>query len=240
MSGGETLRIDRRFRGPPESGNGGYVCGRLARFVDAGAVAVRLRRPPPLERELEVRASEAGVALFAGDELLAEARPAQVAIELPAPPSHAEAEAASRRFRGYASHWFPACFVCGPERDASDGLRIFPGPLETRGLVACPWVPDASLASAGGPVAPEFLWAALDCPGAFTFPEPAAGAVLLGELRVALSGSVAPGEPCVLAAWELAREGRKHHTATVLFGASGDCRGVALGIWLEVPRSPAA
>ena len=29
----ETLTIDRRFRGPAQSGNGGYVCGRIARHV---------------------------------------------------------------------------------------------------------------------------------------------------------------------------------------------------------------
>jgi hypothetical protein len=50
-----TLRIDRRFCGPPESGNGGYVCGRLARFVDGEATVVRLHVPPPLEVELGAR-----------------------------------------------------------------------------------------------------------------------------------------------------------------------------------------
>jgi hypothetical protein len=35
-----TIRIDRRFRGPPESGNGGYVCGCLAQFVVGGGAAL--------------------------------------------------------------------------------------------------------------------------------------------------------------------------------------------------------
>ena len=233
---GNTILIDGRFRGPQESGNGGYVCGRLSQFIDSTAAAVRLRVPPPLAAALEVRESEAGVALFDGEVVVAEARPAKVSLDPPESPSYEEAEAASRGFRGFTSHWFPSCFVCGPDRDAGDGLRIFPGPIEGRDLVACPWVPDPSLASATRLVSPEVLWAALDCPGAFAFPEPAEGAVLLGELQVKLSGEVSVGERCVLVAWKLAHQGRKHHTATALFGESGACRGLGLGTWFEVAQ----
>ena len=42
-----TIRIERRFRGPPNSGNGGYSAGRLAAFID-GSAAVTLHMPPPL------------------------------------------------------------------------------------------------------------------------------------------------------------------------------------------------
>jgi hypothetical protein len=234
----DTIVIDRRFHGPSESGNGRYVCGRVAQFLEGTAAAVRLRVPPPLDTALEVRRSEAGVALF-DDALVAEARPAKVALEPLAPPSCEEAEAASRRSRGFSSHWFPSCFVCGPDRHPGDGLRIFPGPIEGRGLVASPWVPDSSLASAKGLVSPEFLWAALDCPGAFAFPEPAEGAVLLGELQVALFGDLSVDERCVLVAWQLAHRGRKHHTATALFGEAGACRGVGLGTWFEVSHEVA-
>ena len=229
-----TIVIGGRFRGPPKSGNGGYVCGRLSQSIDGAAAVARLRVPPPLDTELEVRDSEGGVALFNGELVVAEARPATVSLEPPEPPSYEGAEAASRRFRGFAAHSFPTCFVCGPDRDVGDGLRIFPGPIEGRDLVACPWVPDPSLGSATGVVSPEFLWAALDCPGGFAFPEPADGAVLLGELQVELLGEVSVGERCVLVGWELSHQGRKHHTATALFGESGACRGLGLGTWFEV------
>jgi hypothetical protein len=232
---GRTILIDKRFRGPPGSGNGGYVCGRLAQFMDGPSAAVRLRVPPPLDTELEVRDSEGGVVLLDGDVVVAEARPARVVFEPPACPSFDAAEAASRRYRGFTSHWFPSCFVCGPERESGDGLRIFPGPLEGCALVASPWVPDASLASERGSVSAEFQWAALDCPGAFAFPSPAEGAIVLGELQVELLGDVSVGERCVLVAWELARHGRKHYTAAVLFGESGACRGRGLETWFEVP-----
>ena len=40
-----SIVIPRRFNGPPRSGNGGYVCGRIAQFL-SGPVRVRLRTYP--------------------------------------------------------------------------------------------------------------------------------------------------------------------------------------------------
>lgn len=208
------------------------MCGRLAAFVEAPAVAVRLKQPPPLEKPLAVRRSDGGATLLDGEEPVAEARPAELAIEPPQSPSYAEAEAASGAFSGFDEHIFPSCFVCGPEREPGDGLRIFPGPWQ--GRVAAPWTPDASLAADADLVAPEFLWSALDCPGGFSFPTPSTG-LLLGELTVSLRGRARVGERCVLVGWEIAHEGRKHRTGTALFGASGACLGLGLGTWLE-PR----
>ncbi len=45
---GEMVVIERRFRGPADSGHGGYTCGLLAREIP-GAAEVSLRVPPPLE-----------------------------------------------------------------------------------------------------------------------------------------------------------------------------------------------
>ena len=39
--------IEKRFCGPPNSGNGGYVCGLLAAHIEADA-EVTLLAPPPL------------------------------------------------------------------------------------------------------------------------------------------------------------------------------------------------
>ncbi|MCJ9705122.1 hypothetical protein MOV74_28970, partial [Bradyrhizobium sp. SHOUNA76] len=44
--------IDKRYCGPPNSGNGGYVCGRLARHIPGGA-EITLRAPPPLDTPLD-------------------------------------------------------------------------------------------------------------------------------------------------------------------------------------------
>ncbi|HIM03432.1 MAG TPA: hypothetical protein EYG46_20830 [Myxococcales bacterium] len=45
-NGTPQIVIGKRFQGPPESGNGGYVCGRLAQSIDGGAAVVRLRVAP--------------------------------------------------------------------------------------------------------------------------------------------------------------------------------------------------
>src|SRR2546422_611495 len=47
------LTIPSRFNGPAGVGNGGYVCGRIAAYVD-GPATVTLRRPPPLDTPVEV------------------------------------------------------------------------------------------------------------------------------------------------------------------------------------------
>jgi hypothetical protein len=52
------LTIPRRYCGPPESGNGGWVSGAVAEHVpisaDRPAVTVRLASPPPLDRALSL------------------------------------------------------------------------------------------------------------------------------------------------------------------------------------------
>jgi hypothetical protein len=53
----DPIVIDRRFRGPPESGNGGYTCGLVAGRVD-GPAEVTLRLPPPLEEPLTVASGD--------------------------------------------------------------------------------------------------------------------------------------------------------------------------------------
>jgi len=236
----DSVMIGQRFHGPPGSGNGGYSCGVLGKFFD-GPAAVRLRIPPPLDAPMTVNVTDVGVELFHGDELVATGRPATVDIEIPEPPDFAAAEAAAKRYRGFDSHFYPGCFVCGPEREHGDGLRVFAGPVEAgtgpEGMVAATWIPDDSLLDSSGKVATQYLWAVLDCPGAYAFPEPETGAILLGELAVAIHGSVSPGEKCVLIGWEISHEGRKHYTGTALFDASGACLAVGYATWFEVPTT---
>jgi len=231
-----TIRIERRFCGPPDSGNGGYVCGRLARYA-AGSSIVRLEVPPPLDAEMLVRESGSSFELVQGATVVAQARPAVMSLDIPAAPTFAEAEAAARSYRGFRAHPFPTCFVCGPERAAGDGLRIFAGPLRS-GVVASPWVPDASLGDGKGRVRTEFVWSALDCPGAFSFEFPEKKPVLLGEMAASVRGAVSVGERYIIVGWELARDGRRHYTGTALFSESGECRACARATWFEMPASP--
>jgi len=235
----QSVFINQRFQGPPDSGNGGYSCAMIARFID-GPAAVRLRIPPPLDASMEVRESDNLVELYREGELVASGRPAKVELDTPTPPRFAEAQAASDRYRGFVNHFYPGCFVCGTEREHGDGLRIFAGPVKPgtgpEGMVAATWIPDETLLGSSGFVATEFIWAALDCPGAYAFPEPANGALLLGELAVSIVEPVSVGEKCVLIGWEISRDGRKHYTGTALFGESGSCHATACATWFEVPN----
>src|SRR5829696_6462758 len=89
--------IARRFNGPPGSGHGGYSAGCAGVLVEAPAVEVTLRRPPPLETPLALARGDGAVALSDGDELVAEARAASLSVAGPPPVGVDEAAAASER-----------------------------------------------------------------------------------------------------------------------------------------------
>jgi hypothetical protein len=233
----ETFVIASRFRGPPNSGNGGYTCGRIARNL-RGTVSVRLKAPPPLNVEVRLE-SEAGAArLFHGSALIGEARCIEAELPSKAPPTYEAAEVATRSYLGFKKHSFPGCFVCGPERAERDGLRIFPGSLADRSILAAPWIPDESLKDEHGFVAAEFLWAALDCPSGFAvFPLPHGVAIVLGELSASITGTVKPGERCVTTAWPLGADGRKRFAASAVHSEAGELIAAARAVWIEVPAS---
>ncbi|SFN37534.1 hypothetical protein SAMN05216289_11781 [Dokdonella immobilis] len=229
--------ISSRYCGPPGSGNGGYVCGRLAAYL-RGPASVRLKAPPPLETGLDVESSDAEARLKSGANVIAEARSAELDLESPTPPSFAEAEEASKAYIGFTQHPFPGCFVCGPQREMGDGLRIFPGWVASGSMVASPWVPDASLGDDSNKVRSEFLWAALDCTSGFAvMPAPQGKAMVLGELGVRIDRDLPTGEKCVALGWPLAFDGRKRHCGSAIFSGSGDLIAIARATWIEVESS---
>ncbi|MGI8611657.1 MAG: hypothetical protein ACR2KH_05225 [Sphingomicrobium sp.] len=228
----QLLRIERRFHGPPDSGNGGYVAGLVARALGGSGCTVTLRQPPPLEVPLTLRSSPDGAELFEGDRSIASAARAELALEIPPPPSLAEARAAQDRYVGHHRHHFPACFVCGPEREDGDGLRIFPGNA-AGGQVAASWTPADDLASRDGPVRTEFLWAALDCPGYFAVEE-SAGLALLGRMTAVIERIPSAGEPLIISGWAISSEGRKHHVGTALHDDQGARLAYARSTWISI------
>lgn len=233
--------IARRFNGPPDSGNGGYVCGRLAAFID-GPAQVTLRQPPPLETPLAVLREGRGVRLMAGNVILAEAELADPGLDVPPAPTFAEAEAAMPGFPGFARHELPTCFVCGTMRHKGDGLCVYPGPVAGRadGLLACPWVPEAEFADADGRVRPEFLWAALDCPGAFGVQWSEQGTLcLLGRLTARIDERPPVQARCIVGGWPLGRDGRKRYAGTAVWSEDGRCLARAAAVWIELKQPPA-
>lgn len=238
----DPLVIPSRFCGPPGSGNGGYVCGRIAAYVN-GPVTVTLRRPPPLATPMAVeRVGERSVRIHHGRTLIAEATssPGSPALEIPGPVSMAEAHAVAGCARYYTDPVFPDCFVCGMGRGPGDGLRIFPGPVTGRALWAAPWTPDPSVTDAVGRVRPEVVWAALDCPSGIAAAE-AAGlardtAILLGRMTASLAVLPVAGDQCRVIAWPGERDGRKLTAGSALVGPGGKVLAAARAVWLTVPR----
>ncbi|UPT62457.1 MAG: hypothetical protein M0D54_19195 [Hyphomonadaceae bacterium JAD_PAG50586_4] len=233
-----SLTIAPRVNGPPASGNGGYVCGLLAREIDGPAEAA-LRVPPPLDKPLTVSRDGARVLLHDGAILVGEAKSTTLDLTAAPAPSLGQARDAAKRYAGL-HHAFPTCFVCGASRVRHDGLDIFTGKLSDRDMVACTWTPAADLADADGRVAPEFIHAALDCPGYWALP--GAGQVVAVLARFSVSIDAAPphvGEELIVAAWHLSSEGRKHKAASALYDARGAVLARAEALWIELKDPPA-
>ena len=238
MSATGPLIIASRFRGPADSANGGYFAGCVA--ARAGrTVTVRLLRPPPLDTPFEtVELADGTLAVTSGTERVGEAKTATLALVPPSAPDYFEAVEASRGYAGFKHHRFPTCFVCGTQRPRGDGMRIFAGPITERDLVAAPWVPDGSLDRGDGKVRPEFMSAALDCPGFYAV-SPDDRMMLLGEITVHVNRLVHVGEPCTVIGWALETSGRKRAAGTAVFAEDGEVCGLARAVWIE-PRSTAS
>jgi hypothetical protein len=228
------LTIASRFRGPPQSANGGYFAGAVA-MLAARTVSVRLLKPPPLETGFTVaEAPDGALQVLHGQELVGAAIPAVLELQPPRAPHYLEAVEASRRYAGFAYHRFPGCFVCGTLRARGDGLRIFAGSIPELGVVAAPWVPDPSLEGADGKVRPEFMSAALDCPGYYAV-APDDTMLLLAEFTAHVDRLVHVGEACTLIGWQLGVSGRKREAGTAIFDGKGELCGRARALWIE-PR----
>lgn len=229
-----TVRIEGRFRGPDGIGNGGYVAGRMAALLGTQPAEVTLRRGWPVDLPLGIARDGAVVqARDAEGNLVAEAREAVLDLDPPAPPTREQATAATRWFLASPfSHSTGLCFVCGSA--APGGLGVFTGRVEGRpGIAAALWQPGHAFAGSDGRIAPEFLWSALDCAGAFAFTvDTVPQRMLLGRITGRLEGSIAPGEPVIVLGWQIGREGRKLQSGTALFGADGGLRGIARALWV--------
>lgn len=234
MTTPQTLMVPRRFNGPTSSGNGGYSAGvlaeHLARPSDDGwpVTTIQLRQPPPLDSHLQVVEGDAWTEAAYGERVvlrgrLGDAEPEPVpAVDL------AVARAAEESFPGLTQHPFPDCFVCGPAREPGDGLRLFAGEVEPLGgavRVATTWTPtEASL---------PFVWAALDCPGAWSL-DFSERRIVLGQMSARVHRLPEVGHPHVVMGLAGAHEGRKHFSRTSLYDEHGAVLATTEQVWIAI------
>jgi hypothetical protein len=225
------VTLPSRFCGPPTSGNGGYTAGVLAAQVLAPEGAeVTLRRPPPLERALDIVGDRTRVELRDGGDLIAEAVPATLTVDPPPVVGWDDAvvAAADSMFRDASLHPFPSCFACGPDRAEGDGLRLFAGRVDGRAVFAAPWIPTE--------VNRPIVWAALDCPSsAPAFADPTVdGPFVLGRIAARIDRLPEPGALHVVTSAEIGREGRKFHAVSAVRDDAGDLCALARATWIQL------
>lgn len=241
----DTLTIARRFNGPHDSGNGGYSAGLAAQFLpSAEAVEATIRAPIPLDRTLRTHTTGDGIDIMTDDAstriLIMSLRSTHLETPIVQSPGLQAASVAAYAFRDPDDHVLPHCFVCGPNRAVGDGLRIFadwlkdPSGIENPNafpIVAAPWQPSPDLADSSGRIAPEFLWAALDCPGAFAIDkEP----ILLGRMSACIIERPATDAPIVVIAWSKGQDRRKHFAGSALFSETGDLLAFSEQTWIQI------
>ncbi len=220
--------IDRRYRGPEGSGNGGYSAGALAEHLD-GAAEVTLRLPPPLDRPLALGEDDGRLALLDGDAVVAEARPSAEALAAIEPVSWEEAVQATTRYEPFGPESFRGCFSCGLAREEGDGLRIYPGTVTGRErVVAAPWVAHETSV----PV----IWAAIDCAGAYATSAHGRGETVLGRMAARIDRLPREGERCVVGGWADGEDGRKLFAGTALWTEAGELLAVSRQTWIA-PKS---
>jgi hypothetical protein len=242
-----SLTIEPRYNGPPDSGNGGYVAGRLAEALLESAdeppvgpqapwVEVTLRQPPPLgdAMDLETDGAEEITARHDGT-VIATARlltePPDAAEEVPAVSADV-ARGAEATYLGLQNHPFPTCWVCGPHRREHDGYDLRPGLLGDD-VTACTWTVGANAVDSTGVVGPAAMWAALDCPGAWTALQGEA-VIVLGRIAARVSAVPKVGDTCTVMGRLVGRDGRKALTATTVYSADGTALAQAVATWIQI------
>ncbi|WP_370617980.1 hypothetical protein [Mumia sp. Pv 4-285] len=232
--------ISRQFNGPDSSGNGGYVAGLVAGPVatvhSGAAVTSTLRQPPPLDVPLDLTYDDGRSVLGDGETVVAEAVVASFDVG-PAPFVPRElARKGLDAYEGLQAHPFPHCFTCGTARAAGDGLRVFTGPVDDAAFpetVAALWAADEAFGDHDGLLAPEVVWAAIDCPGGWAAHIDATPMVL-GRMTGQVLAPVRVGVEHVTVGTLRSVDGRKHRTATALYSLDGTLVARAEQTWIAI------
>lgn len=246
----DTLVIPQQFRGPPNSGNGGYVAGAVAELFPFGpaapadaAVQVTLRAPISLDTPLTLSCNDENhLHLTLDDQLIAEAEPVRLTLDVPTPPDFAAARAARDQSPSFqprmnslipgGTGFHPVCVCCGADVAEGEGLRVFAAPVPGFHGVAAAWHPPAALADDAGLLPQRLVWTALDCPGQFAYLAEGIRTGLLGRMTARMLAPVSADADYVVIGWTMGVERRKHFAGTALFDSHGTLCAMARQTWI--------
>jgi hypothetical protein len=242
------LTIPAKFRGPPQSGNGGYVSGRVAELMGSpgsdpdAAIEVTLRAPIPLDQQMSVVIeAQAPLRVVLGETLIMEAVQTTLTLDIPQPPSFAEALACQPNSAAFASGindliagtgFHPICFCCGVDVAADEGLLVHAAPVPGFDGVAAAWRPSPVFADAQGNLPEAIVWAALDCPGQFAYLAEGIRTGMLGRMTGRVLKPVAADQDFVITGWTIEVERSKHFAGTAIFDAAGALCGYSRQVWI--------
>jgi len=248
-SASQTFIIADRFRGPPFSGNGGYVAGSAAEFLGTtDPVEVTLRSPIPLDdpMTLNLNSEEGAATIWHGETLIAEVKQSVLEMAIPAPPDWSQTLAAEskspaliERFHSESlagTGFHPICFCCGADHD--QGLKVFAAPVQNGEQVAAVWKTSKEWGDEMGYLPDSFLWTALDCPGQFAFLADDIMTGLLGRITGQIYQKVKAGGEYLVSGWRIGIEGKKHFAGTAIHDRDGNLLACAKSVWIgrQSPR----
>ena len=237
----QNVIIDHRFRGPLDSGNGGYVCGAIAtsgmydilKINRETPVQVTLKLPPPLDTPLQISATEGIASLNHQQDVIGVAEVSGFEHDVPSPPSDSLIQESVNHYSPSVDKKMHECFVCGPKRKPKDGLRILPAPFDDTKQAVALWQTDETLDDGQGNVLDEITWAALDCPGYFAHRN-IDSRVLLARMTAAIYSQPKIGKTYIALGWAMAQEGRKYFSGTALFNQQNDLIARSEQLWIEL------
>ncbi|MDA0979139.1 MAG: hypothetical protein O3B72_11305 [Proteobacteria bacterium] len=240
----DSITIPERYRGPPNSGNGGYVGGVFSKLLNPDhqqAVEVTLRSPVPLDRSLQVSFADGEVRVRDGEQLIAEIRQSVIELEIPQTPDWNLVRDSQPRSLSFARDlneqlpgrqgFHPICFCCGYEHE--DGARVFAAPVgDSSSQVAALWETRESWAADDGQLPVEYLWTAMDCPGQFAYMATGIRTGLLGRMTARIHDRPMAGQTLLVTAWPIQVDDRKHYAGAAVFDADGRLFSEAITLWI--------
>jgi hypothetical protein len=238
----DAIVVERRFEGPPGSGQGGWSSALFADRLPYRAT-VSLRAPIPFERPLRIEADGEGHRLVddarraadGGPTVIMTAREWTPNVPDTSPVTIDAARAARGAFTTFVvPHPVPDCFSCGTRHDT---MGVHACPLDD-GRLATDWtVPDWADHPTASTAA---LWAALDCTAAFYVGfVPEVRRVVTVQYAVEVLRPVTVGETLALVAWpgdhDPAWDGRKRGACSIAFDDAGRITARARSFWVSLP-----